>query len=285
VKDKTVWQAAFGLILVVVLLAATGNLSLAGTAKESTISTSDNAVGVVVSCFKEEDGVKYGLQPAEITILDTDGVAVYPTTYQGTGQVSLDKDQGFRKGGQYVVVCENNTDDGSYRSEKSETFDKDINAVEVPMKMVGDAALTWSATSLTMTTDNLKSIELDIATDTAEEWLYRPIIAVKDLNASDQVIATGEIVKVYPEKSTKVNCDLDAMVGYNFCYQLDQEWISVSDSVDDLKIWFDSDSVEPSGYVTVTIFDGVPGEDAGTASINDADAYDDDSTGQVITIV
>lgn len=280
-KDKTVWQLAFGVLVVALVLSATGKLpglqgvTGAATGTTTPVAVTGAEVGVVVSCYQEETGVTYGLESATISILDASGATVF-REYVASGSKSLDTTYGLKKGGKYTVVCEQNSNVGAYRATKDITFDKDVNVAEVAMRSVGVPSLTLYAggvqnADLIMTNSSYKYIEFDLSTSATKTWLYKPIVAIKD--ASGSILSGGAITDLQVEHAVKVSCDTDAMVGYTNCWQVDQEWVSSQASISKTKIYFTSKAIIPSGNLTISVFDGVPGSAAGTASINQANAY------------
>jgi len=293
VKEKTAWQLGFGALAVILVLAVSGTMPGLSTeyqgAEQQPVVTTDNIVGVVVSCYQEEEGVTYGLLDSDITILDQNGAAVYPKKNSATGTLSLDTSAGFRKGSTYTVVCEKNAATGAYRAEKTVKFDKDLNAVEVPMKKVGVPSVTFSSINgdtVTMGESDYQWTQIDIATKVSKTWLYKPVIAIKDV-VGHELFSNNMITKVEIPQATQVPCDtnLAAMSQYKYCFIVNQEWVSNAAPVSNLRIFLTSKDVLPAdGQLVVSIFDSVPSQPSGVVSINEVNAYATDQ-GDVTVLV
>lgn len=289
-KKKDFAWAAFGILFISVL--AYGIYSFTVT-PDTGVRTRDGVqrlelvtdrASLTVTAYDIDGTVEDDKRGGTFNLLDASGRTL-ETAEESDGVYTVDADTGrVKKGDRVTIVFKNNSDDGSYLAQATIDITAGGNAVDLPVHKVGDISVSFNSQTVTIGANSRKNIEIDLDTDNKEEYFYKPILAFKDLNSTVQVFATGEITDMAMSGATKVNCDTDVISGYSFCLQLDQEWVSSHNIIDDAKVYFESGSTNPSGYANLTIIDGVPGASAGVGSINDADAYDTDMYSAVITV-
>lgn len=288
-SKKDMYKTAFGVLAV--LLVGYGVYSYTTTPSAGvsegvqTLKLQETKSSLTVTAYDIEGTVEDDKVGGDFTVLDQNGKNLKTSTGEADGVLEVSADTGLLvEGDRVTVTFKNNSDDGSYLAQATIDLKAGGNPVDLPVHKVGDISWSFSATTLAVAANQRKNVEVDLDTDNSEEYFYKPVLAFADGSSSTQVYATGEITDMDVSGATEVACDTEVLSGYFHCLQINQEWVSSHNIIDDAKIYFESGSTDAAGTVTLRIVDGVPGAPAGTVNINDADAYDTDTTTQTITI-